>query len=54
MDDTSPSPSADAGTTPDADGEEVPAGLQMKDPTDTEHPVGEDQAAENDATESPS
>lgn len=48
------STSADAETTTDADSEQVPAGLQMKDPTDTEHPVGEDQAAENEATESPS
>ena len=38
-----------------ADGQEQdrPAGLDMKDPTDTDHPAGKQQAAENAATESP-
>ena len=31
-----------------------PAGLTKKDPTDTDHPTGEQQAAENAANESPS
>ena len=31
-----------------------PAGLNMKEPTDTDHPTGHKQAAENAATESPS
>lgn len=31
-----------------------PAGLEKDDPTDTDHPTGQQQAAENAATESPS
>ena len=34
--------------------ESGPAGLAMKDPTDTDHPTGAAQAEENAATESPS
>lgn len=37
-----------------AEPDHMPAGLQTKDPTDTDHPTGEQQAQENVATESPS
>lgn len=43
-----PDPAKDAADTADQ-----PAGLDMKDPTDTDHPTGKKQAAENAATESP-
>lgn len=43
-----PDPAQDVADTPDR-----PAGLDMKDPTDTDHPTGQQQAAENAATESP-
>ena len=36
------------------DSKDVPAGLAVTDPTDTDHPTGVEQARKNAATESPS
>ena len=47
----------DKAGTADSQGDEsgnVPAGLAVTDPTDTDHPTGAEQARENAATESPS
>lgn len=49
-----PYPETDQKISADADNRERPPGLDMKDPTDTDHPVGAAQAVENAANESPS